>query len=70
MGRFLSAYRQGYSADTALLCVQNDILKEVNKDNVILLVLLVLSAAIGNIDHERLVNRLSILYGIGGIALK
>ena len=67
---FQSAYRKGHSTETALLRVQNDILMEMEKENVVLLVLLDLSAAFDTIDHEILLKRLSTRCGIQGTALK
>ena len=43
---FQSAYRKGHSTETALLKVQNDILMNMNRQHVTLLVLLDLSAAL------------------------
>jgi len=70
MDPFQSAYRKGHSTETALLRVQNDILMEVDKGNVVLLVLLDLSAAFDTIDHELLLKRLSVRCGIKGTVLK
>jgi hypothetical protein len=67
---FQSAYREGHSTETALLRVQNDILMEMEKKNVVLLVLLDLSAAFDTIDHEILLKRLATRCGIQGNALK
>ncbi len=46
MNKFLSAYTEGHSTETALLRVQNDILLELDKDKVVMLELLDLSAAL------------------------
>ncbi len=70
MNIFQSAYQQSYSTDTALLCVQNYILMEIDNGNVVLLVLLDLSAAFDTIYHEILLNRLSTRWGISVIVLK
>jgi hypothetical protein len=70
MDMFQSAYREGHSTETALLRVQNDILMELDRGNVVLLVLLDLSAAFDTIDHEMLLDRLSTRCGIGGTSLK
>ena len=67
---FQSAYKQGHSTETALLRVQNDILMELDNGNVVLLVLLDLSAAFDTIDHEILLKRLSTRCGINGTVLK
>ncbi len=70
MDKFQSAYREGRSTETALLRVQNDILMELDKGKVVMLVLLDLSAAFDTIDHEIRLNRLSRRCGINGTALK
>ncbi len=65
-----SAYKRGHSTETALLKVQNDILMDIDKKNVSILVLLDLSAAFDTIDHEILLQRLKTHYGIDGNVLK
>ena len=66
----MSAYRLGHSTETALLKIQNDILAAMDNQRVTLLVLLDLSAAFDTIDHQVLLNRLYVTYGITGTALK
>ncbi len=56
MDKFQSAYTDGHSTKTALLRVQNDILMELDKGKVVMLVLLDLSAALDTIDHEILLK--------------
>ena len=51
---FQSAYRAGYSCETALLHVYNDIVTNVGKGNESFLVLLDLCAAFDTIDHDNL----------------
>ena len=65
---FQSAYREMHSVETALLRVQNDILTEMDKGNVVGLILLDLSGAFDTVDHSILEDRLQ-LTGIGGKAL-
>ena len=65
-----SAYRLGHSTETALLKIQSDILAAMDNQRVTLLVLLDLSAAFDTIDHQVLLNRLYVKYGITGTALK
>ncbi len=59
MDKFQSTYREGHSTETVLLRVQNDILMELDKGKVVMLVLVDLSAAFDTIDHEILLKRLS-----------
>ena len=65
-----SAYRKCHSTETALLKVQNDILMNMNRQHVTLLVLLDLSAAFDTVDHKILLHRLQSSFGITGTALK
>ena len=67
---FQSAYRKDHSTETALLKVQNDILMNMNRQHVTLLVLLDLSAAFDTVDHKILLHRLHASLGITGTALK
>ena len=53
-------YRANQSTEMALLKVKNDILLNMNKQHVILLVLLDLSAAFDTVDHEILLRALGI----------
>ena len=64
-----SAYRRNHSTETALLKVMNDILLNMNKQHVTILVLLDLSAAFDSVDHSTLFNRLSSKFGLNGTAL-
>ena len=67
---FQSAYRAGYSCETALLRVYNDVVTTVRKGNGLFLVLLDLSAAFDTIDHDNLLCILEKYVGIGGSALR
>ena len=60
-----SAYRVHHSTETALLKVKNDILLNMNKQHVTLLVLLDLSAAFDTVEHKILLEALNAL-GLGG----
>ena len=64
-----SAYRRNHSTETALLKVMNDVLLNMNKQHVTILVLLDLSAAFDTVDHSILFNRLSSKFGLNGTAL-
>lgn len=64
-----SAYRTGYSTETALLKVNSDILFSMDEQRVTLLVLLDLSAAFDTVNHQVLLKRLESCFGISGTAL-
>ena len=68
--KWQSAYRQYHSIETALICVQNDVLMSLDNKNCVALVLLDLSAAFDTIDHRILLTRLDHHYGIKGKVLK
>ena len=53
-----STYKKYNSTESALLKVKSDILLNMNKQHVTLLVLLDLSSAFDNVSHEILINRL------------
>ena len=69
MEKFQSAYRAFHSTETALLRVQNDLLKAVDTHGGAILVLLDLSAAFDTIDHATLLRALESQCGIIGTAL-
>ena len=56
--------------DTALLCVQNNILKAIDDHKAVVLVLLDLSAAFDIIDHNILPDRLQKRLGVNGAVPK
>ena len=64
-----SAYRGGHSTETALVRVQNDLLRAIDRKQGVVLVLLDLSAAFDTIDHNILLNRLRKRIGVSGVAL-
>jgi len=64
-----SAYRAHHSTETALLKVLNDLLLAVDEGDVAILALLDQSAAFDTIDHQILLHRLSVLFGVNGVAL-
>ena len=66
---FQSTYRKFHSVGTALLRIQNDLLSAVEKKQVSALVLLDLSSAFDTVDHDILLHRLSLNFGITGSAL-
>lgn len=64
-----SGYRPHHSCETLLVRMTDDINKEIQSGNVVLVVLLDLSAAFDTIDHEILLEKLLTDYGIKGEAL-
>ena len=64
-----SAYKRHHSTETALIRVQNDILRAIDEDYCVMLLLLDLSAALDTVDHQILLSRLSDCFGIQGKAL-
>ena len=69
-GKFQSAYKAKHSTETALIRVTNDLLIESDSGGVAILGLLDLSAAFDTIDHDILLQRLEMNFGISGVALK
>ena len=65
-----SAYKQGHSSETALVKVQNDILRSIDERKCVALLLLDLSAAFDTVDRSILLSRLRHRFGIDGKALK
>jgi len=62
-----SAYRKGYSTETALLKIYNDLLLAADRGEISVLCMLDLSAAF---DHELLLQRLKCRFGITGQVLE
>ena len=65
-----SSYRQFHSTETALLKVQSDVLRNMDNQEVVLLVMLDLSAAFDTIDHRILLDILEKDFGVIGNAKK
>ena len=64
-----SAYRPDYSVETLLTNLSDDILREMDKGNVTVVVLLDMSAAFDTVDHPILIKRLE-SRGVTGSALE
>ena len=69
LDKFQSAYRMFHSTETALLRVHSDVLAQLDKRNMVAMVLLDLSAAFDTIDHAVLLERLNRKFGIRSLAL-
>ena len=65
-----SSYRKHFSTETSLLRVKNDILLNMNRQHVSLLVLLDLSSAFDTVDHDVLLRRLNSAFSISGTVLE
>ena len=64
MEPFQSAYREGFSTETALLWVKTDILDAIDKKEVTYLVMLDLRVAFDTISHKLLINHHKYHFGI------
>ena len=64
-----SAYRANYSTETAVTKVLADILLALDGGDITMLTLLDLSAAFDTVDHETLLRRLEISFGLDGAVL-
>jgi len=65
-----SAYRRHHSTETAMLKIVSDLLLMCDRGQVTLVALLDLSAAFDTVDHDILLNRLQLAFGIRGTAFK
>lgn len=63
-----SGYRPHHSCETLHVRMADDILKEIQMDNIVIVVLLDLSAAFDTIDHDVLLSKLFKDFGISGSA--
>ena len=66
---FQSAYKKGHSTETALTRINDDLLRAMDDNACVILVLLDLSAAFDTVDHQLLLTRLKYRYGVRGTAL-
>ena len=67
---FQSAYRKGYSTETSLMKLCNDLLWSMERQEVTMVVLLDLSAAFNMVDHDLLLTIFQNHFGITGTALQ
>ena len=65
---YQSAYKAHHSTEKALVKVQNDILRALDDQKSVILLLLDLSAAFDTVDHQILLKRLNTRFGIVGKA--
>ena len=65
-----SGYRPNHSCETLMVRMTDDIFKEIHSDNIVIVVLLDLSAAFDTIDHDLLIDKLLKDFGISGQALR
>ena len=65
-----SGFRPGHSTETATLRVLSDILQAVDRGDSAALILLDLSAAFDTVDHEVLLKRLQMSFGVDNTAYK
>ena len=70
LGTTQSAYRAFHSTETALVCVQNDILCALDRKQEVILVLLDFSSAFETIDLDCLLQRSFTRFSIGGSVLQ
>ena len=64
-----SSYKKYHSTETALTCIHDDILRAVDKNQCVILLLLDLTAAFDTIDHDMLLSRLRKYIGLRDTAL-
>ena len=67
---FQSAYRADHSTETLLLRVTNDLLMACDRGSVSIMSLLDLSSAFDTLDHNILLKRLRLSFGISGVVLR
>jgi exonuclease III len=68
--KYQSAYRRHHSTETSVVRLLSDIVGECEKGKLVLLCLLDMSAAFDTVDHDILMQRLDLCFGVRGEALK
>jgi exonuclease III len=66
---YQSAYRAHHSVETALIKVHNDIMRSLDQQDGVILVMLDLSAAFDTVDHAILLSRLQHRFGVCDVVL-
>ena len=66
--KFQSGFRRGHSTETAILRMLSDIYAAIDRGKVALLALLDVSAAFDTVDHDILLERLLVSFGVTGSA--
>ena len=61
---FQSAYKTGHSTETALLRVHNDVLRAIDNNGCVIMLLLDMSAAFDTVSHDILLSRLKVRFGV------
>ena len=59
LDKFQSAYRPGFSTETALIKITNDMLTALDQNSFTALIMIDMSAAFDTISHQTLLSRLS-----------
>jgi len=62
-------FRRGHSTETATIRILSDLLDSVDRGDTAVLVLLDLTAAFDTVDHEILLKRLQVTFGVDDVAL-
>ena len=66
---FQSAYKPHHSTETALLRVQDDISGALDRNRMVMLAMIDLSAAFDTVDHSEFITLLQDKYAVRGVAL-
>src|SRR6218665_2798618 len=67
--KYQSGFRRGHSTETLLLRLLSDCYGAIDGGRVTLLALFDVSAAFDTVDHQILINRLSVSFGLTGLPL-